>query len=225
MIKDLYDVLGVDKNASKDDIKKSFRQKAKKTHPDAGGNAEEFKELTNAYAILIDDNKRKRYDNGENVDATEAKVSTEDKAIQMLMGEFTKFFQDAQLVKTQNSVEHITRMLTATVQNAKKRQVELKSLNKELTSRVKKLKLKTKKSTRGLDIAKTAAEAVLGKIKSERAQVLEDIRVMQKGLNILKEYEDEFAYIDDLSRMAGTNTNAYNSFFMNMRTRGGSTAW
>ena len=225
MIKDLYDVLGVDKNASKDDIKKSFRQKAKKTHPDAGGNAEEFKELTNAYAILIDDNKRKRYDNGENVDATEAKVSTEDKAIQMLMGEFTKFFQDAQLVKTQNSVEHITRMLTATVQNAKKRQVELKSLNKELTSRVKKLKLKTKKATRGLDIAKTAAEAVLGKIKSERAQVLEDIRVMQKGLNILKEYEDEFAYIDDLSRMAGTNINAYNSFFMNMRTRGGSTAW
>lgn len=61
--KDYYNVLGVDKKASKDDIKKAFRRLAHKYHPDKGGTDEaKFKEITEAYAILSNDAKRREYD-------------------------------------------------------------------------------------------------------------------------------------------------------------------
>lgn len=62
---DFYQILEVEKNASKDDIKKAFRQKARKLHPDvnkAPDAEEKFKELGRAYETLMDDEKRALYD-------------------------------------------------------------------------------------------------------------------------------------------------------------------
>ncbi len=61
--KDYYNVLGVDKRATADDIKKAFRKLAHKYHPDKGGTDEaKFKEITEAYSVLSDDKKRREYD-------------------------------------------------------------------------------------------------------------------------------------------------------------------
>ncbi|MDP2183730.1 MAG: molecular chaperone DnaJ, partial [Actinomycetota bacterium] len=57
-----YDVLGVKKGASADDIKKAFRRLARKHHPDAGGSEEKFKEINEAYEVLSDAEKRQQYD-------------------------------------------------------------------------------------------------------------------------------------------------------------------
>ncbi len=63
MTKNYYDVLGVDKNASKDEIKKAFYKLAAKYHPDKkGGDEAKFKEINEAYQTLSDDKKRKEYD-------------------------------------------------------------------------------------------------------------------------------------------------------------------
>ncbi len=63
MAKDYYNVLGVDRKASKDDIKKAFRKLAHKYHPDKGSTDEsKFKEITEAYSVLSDDKKRREYD-------------------------------------------------------------------------------------------------------------------------------------------------------------------
>ncbi|MDP3996636.1 MAG: molecular chaperone DnaJ [bacterium] len=63
MSKNYYEVLGVDKSASKDEIKKAFRKMAHKYHPDKGGGDEtRFKEASEAYSILSDDKKRAEYD-------------------------------------------------------------------------------------------------------------------------------------------------------------------
>ncbi len=61
--RDYYEVLGVDRNASADEIKKAFRKNAVKLHPDKStGDEEKFKELNEAYEVLGDAEKRKRYD-------------------------------------------------------------------------------------------------------------------------------------------------------------------
>ncbi len=61
--RDYYEVLGVNKNASADEIKKAFRRLAVQYHPDKeGGDEAKFKEVNEAYEVLKDESKRKRYD-------------------------------------------------------------------------------------------------------------------------------------------------------------------
>jgi molecular chaperone DnaJ len=62
-MKDYYDILGVKKEASEDEIKSAFRKLAHKYHPDKkGGDEKKFKEVSEAYAVLSDKKKRAEYD-------------------------------------------------------------------------------------------------------------------------------------------------------------------
>lgn len=63
MAKDYYQILGVDKKANADDIKKAFRKLAHKYHPDKGGGDEaKFKEISEAYSVLSNEKKKQEYD-------------------------------------------------------------------------------------------------------------------------------------------------------------------
>jgi molecular chaperone DnaJ len=61
-VPDLYELLGVPRDASSEDIKRAYRRQAREHHPDAGGDEETFKQVTHAYQVLGDDQKRARYD-------------------------------------------------------------------------------------------------------------------------------------------------------------------
>lgn len=60
--RDYYEILGVGKNASADEIKKAYRRLAIEHHPDRGGDETKFKEVSEAYEVLKDSSKRQRYD-------------------------------------------------------------------------------------------------------------------------------------------------------------------
>ncbi len=59
---DLYNILGINRDASPDEIKKAYRSLSKVHHPDKGGDEEMFKKISHAYDILSDPNKKSNYD-------------------------------------------------------------------------------------------------------------------------------------------------------------------
>ena len=59
-----YKLLGVPKTATEAEIKKAFRKESLKHHPDKGGDEEKFKQCNEAYGVLSDEQKRRRYDSG-----------------------------------------------------------------------------------------------------------------------------------------------------------------
>ena len=65
--KDYYKILGIDKKASQEEIKKVYRKLAKKYHPDANPGdkkaEDKFKDISEAYEVLSDKEKRSKYDN------------------------------------------------------------------------------------------------------------------------------------------------------------------
>ena len=77
--RDYYDILGVPRNATADDIKKAFRRRAREIHPDLHTGTKKterekkFKELNEAHEVLSDPDKRKKYDQyGSNWEQAEA---------------------------------------------------------------------------------------------------------------------------------------------------------
>jgi len=60
---DYYNILGVDRNASPDDIKRAYRKLASQNHPDKGGDTKKFQDIQAAYETLSDPDKRAQYDN------------------------------------------------------------------------------------------------------------------------------------------------------------------
>lgn len=67
-----YEVLGVDRNADLDAIKRAYRELAKKHHPDAGGDRAKFEEITLAYETLSDSERRAKYDADGVIDGSAA---------------------------------------------------------------------------------------------------------------------------------------------------------
>ncbi|HCM36999.1 MAG TPA: molecular chaperone DnaJ [Candidatus Wildermuthbacteria bacterium] len=66
-MKDYYQILGINRNASQEEIKKAYRKLAHKYHPDKGGDEQKFKEINEAYQVLSDSAKRVQYDRFGNV--------------------------------------------------------------------------------------------------------------------------------------------------------------
>ena len=83
--KDFYKILGLERNCTQDQIKNRFRKLATEYHPDAGGDAEKFKEISEAYSILSDPKTRAQYDK---YGSTKPNIDTDHAA---LSGLFNKF--------------------------------------------------------------------------------------------------------------------------------------
>jgi curved DNA-binding protein CbpA len=113
-----YDTLGVKPEATTDDIKKAFRKKAKKSHPDKGGNPQEFREASNAYALLVNPARRKHFDDT-------GKTDDPDDTQRKIVGDLSALF--VQAVDSLNpKYDDIVSAVRSCIEDSRKKFVEFK---------------------------------------------------------------------------------------------------
>lgn len=92
MADELYKDLGVDKNASQDEIKRAYRQQSKIHHPDKGGDVERFKRISGAHHILGDASRRKKYDETGETKVVDARQEKKSAIMQAIIDQKSKEF-------------------------------------------------------------------------------------------------------------------------------------
>lgn len=110
-----YEILGVDKDASYDDIKKAYRSLAQKNHPDHGGDEDEFVRIKLAYETLSDPFKRKQYDETGLFNGQRTK---KDEAIYEL-GNLLNWILNSFNYDTENLVERMTQEINKGIDELK----------------------------------------------------------------------------------------------------------
>lgn len=94
--RDYYEVLGVSKNASADEIKKAYRKLAKEHHPDKGGDETLFKEISEAYEVLSDNDKKAKYDRFGHADDNRGSYDDMHSGFHDMFGQFFRQRQQQQ---------------------------------------------------------------------------------------------------------------------------------
>ncbi len=200
----LYEDLAIDKKATPDQIKKAYRQKAKQTHPDNGGKPDEFRTIAKAYNILSDEEKRKRYDNGENPDHINQNTH-EQNVLSVVFGIFNHII-DQDIDFTHNNIFDLVRQnLQANEKKAKtdknKNQKNIKKYN-DILRRIKK-KDESDIFIQHLDYKIKGCNAII-------IQIDEHIHVLEDALKLIKEceYEIDPQYVHSEYFPTSTSTTA-----------------
>lgn len=181
---DLYDVLGVAKDATADAIKKAFRSRAKKAHPDAGGDPEKFHALVRANDVLSDPGKRQRYDDMGTIDD---QVDTTDSQAMSIIAAFVDRFLADRDAKFKNLVADLKKAIGAEITTAKRsieegRGYELRAID-------------VRKRVKGKKGGELIARMVDGQIENARrsiAMLEQQIVVRARALNLIDDAEFDF---------------------------------
>lgn len=184
MNKDLYETLGVDKKASPEEIKKTFREKSKTAHPDKGGNTEEYQQISHAYDVLKDAKKRQRYDTtGDDRDP-------EMKRNNAAIGNIIKIFQSLvqQHIEHCEEVDYIVKVKEELEGNKSKMKSLRTQLKKELRN-LKKVMKRLKFKGKELDFIGIALEQQYDTHKKGLLDIQEDLEINYIALKLLKNYE------------------------------------
>ncbi len=186
-MKNPYQILGVSVRASRAAIKKAFRDQSKNLHPDTnpGKDQRPFKDLVDARQILMDDEKRARYDRGEDPNS----LSSETRGLEMAI----RTFRDV-LKQTLGSIE-TTRLIILSIEAISEQKVELQRELKKKNKIIQKLKITKERLTledkTQIDYLGNAIEAdlktgigIIGLLKDE-------IEACGRATEILNNYDFE----------------------------------
>lgn len=199
MKKSFYDVLGVDKEATQEDIKRAFRKKASKAHPDKGGLTDDMVELNKVYKCLSNAQSRLFYDqNGEEPKPDDTAKLAKD----LVMDIFMKVLKE----KVENDVIGVTR------KNIQKQLVELngalakmKEVEDMLNRRKGKVRVKKKKAKQGtINLWDMLISERLKELSLNRVNVDREITVRSIALKVLDDYEEDAAIVQYQMSTTGT---------------------
>ena len=196
-MQDLYKILEVSKTAKRDKIKAAHRAKVKKTHPDKGGKPEEFHLVTTAYKVLMDDDKRSRYDAGENIDdILKSVISDEQKAQNLLLQMFCGIVANVDVEK-QNIIKLMTNNLEEGIREVDMMANTEKSKIKKFETAIKRLKI-----LKGNNIFRNAALSQIDAISRNLAQYEAKKKEFNDAINILKSFDYEYDQDMQINRLS-----------------------
>ena len=184
---DLYEVLGVARDAQPGAIKDAFREKAKSAHPDAGGDPEEFKRLSAAYAILAAPDKRDRYDRTGKADGADNKQAQALGMIQHLVTSIIDQMDDSPLAV--DLIERMRESLRAGIER-------IEADTRDLLVRAKRAdrlakKFKVKKGRKADNFMRAIGKAKAREMREKIANGQKSIETATLALKILDDYEFE----------------------------------
>lgn len=177
-MKNLYDVLAIAKDATAEQIKKAYRKLAMKHHPDKGGDELQFKELSKAYSVLSDEDKRKRYDETGQVeeerdpfneilasfisDLQDNVDSLNTDIIDIAKKKIKKEIKEINLarIQTENKIKYLNFFLKRI-----KKDTESNVFNLVTKSKIEQLKSKLEAITKSMDILKRMQDVFNGDIE------------------------------------------------------------
>lgn len=191
---DLYDELGVARDATQEEIRKAYRKRAAETHPDKGGDEEAFKRASHAHLILSDPVKRDRYDRtgGENDHDPEAREWA--MALEMLASQLNHIFGSAEFDLTRHDP------LRAMMKMLKQTKARAQAAIKEADATLDKMAKTRKRMKRKTGSAEGRLDGVLDALKRDQEMAKEKanrtLRVCKKARMVINEHTYE---IDQLS--------------------------
>jgi curved DNA-binding protein CbpA len=188
-----YEVLGLEPDATPEEINAAYRAASKSTHPDGGGSTEEFTRVKGAAMVLLDPDRRKRFDETGTID--EGKP---DNSLAEVMEAIANFFISSIDVSDQfgapqladlNLVEAATTHFKNQVHGAKQHIQKVESKIKKFERALKRLKSKRQDDIVG-NMLNHHVSSMRGLITSTQAQ----IKQFEMAVEILNDYEFESPY-------------------------------
>jgi DnaJ-class molecular chaperone len=181
---DLYETLGVDKNAEPGEIRKAYKKKAQQNHPDReGGDVDEFKQIAHAYSVLIDPDRRSRYDETGCDDNASAKAAED-----VLMSCFSSAIdEDVEGDIVEAIKHHMNRRLREFTSNKEKFERKLAKLEKN-QGRV---------ASKGKNLYELVISQKIAGINSSIQTESDKIALVTEALTLLEAYTDNAPKMPD----------------------------
>jgi DnaJ-class molecular chaperone len=202
MSNELYEILGVSKDANASQIKKAYRKQAQMHHPDKGGDADKFKTLVVAYSVLSDEEKRKKYDNGESVDSiTQAAQSLEAEMFSAMLRMFCDIVTQVP-VDSSNIVQMIKTNFSTGMRKCDEDIQKDEKMIEKFEKAAKRLKCKSENN-----IFLTTANAQIANLRKHIETIQKQKQIGEKALKFLDDYDYEF----------DTMMHAYSAYSINLR--------
>lgn len=180
--KGFYKALGIEPGASEAEIKKAYRRKAMQCHPDRpGADAEQFKRINEAHALLIDKTRRHQYDT-DGVDISETLI--QQRATTMLQDFFMQY-----LDKGGDEDDPITIITTSIASGKGEIRKEIEQSRRQLARYQKRLKAIRRKNKRGMDLFAGVVEMKINTTKAHIGRGEEQIQIFDACAQLVKDYE------------------------------------
>jgi curved DNA-binding protein CbpA len=182
-MKTLYETLGVKKIDSKDKIKKAYRKKSMKAHPDQGGSSEEFDSINKAYRVLMNEESRAKYDGGEDPESILKGTQTEEqKSMQILAQMFVNIVMASDPITT-NIVKQIKSQLENAIAEVEK-VIKMEEAKKQKFT----ISLKRFKTSKKENFFESIANAQISNLDKNINQGKEAKEDLGKALKFLDDY-------------------------------------